>query len=184
MVRPGQLVSGILLALAALATSGCADAMFGVLLAPDEVVGGAANAVASGGAQVLASGSLSELTDSAQTLSDLDRIIKENPQNSDQLSDLRNSLAAQDPNAQGTPGSALASTWDGKAVAKRAMDQNTHLPSSRRRQPDTLHLDDDHDILMRTRRAKERPDTLPEGSALRGEGESSYAMSLDPIRLK
>ncbi len=184
MARPWHIVSGALIVVACLAASGCADAMFGVLLAPEEVVGGAANAVASGGAQVLASGSLNELTDTAQTLSDLDRIIKENPQNSDQLTELRNSLAAQDPNAQTAPGATTAATWDGKAVAKRAMDQNTHLPSSRHRAPDRLHLDSDHDILERTRRAKERPDTLPEGSALRSEGGSSYAMSLDPIRLK
>ena len=181
MVRPAQLVSGIMVAVAVLATSGCADAIFGVLLAPDEVVGGAANAVASSGAQVLSTGSLSELTDSAQTLSDLDRIIKENPQNSDQLSDLRNSLAAQDPGASAATTSA---TWEGKPVGRRAMDQTTHTPVSRRGRPDQLHLDDDHEILMRTRRAKERPDTLPEGSALRGEGESSFAMSLEPVRLK
>ncbi|MBA3937424.1 MAG: hypothetical protein H0X38_08175 [Planctomycetes bacterium] len=182
MVRPGQLVSGILLAVAVLATSGCADAIFGVLLAPDEVVGGAANAVASSGAQVLNSGSLSDLTDSAQTLSDLDRIIKENPQNSDQLSELRNSLAAQEPT--GANAAATSAIWEGKPVGRRTMDQTTHTPVSRRGRPDQLHLDDDHEILMRTRRAKERPDTLPEGSALRGEGESSFAMSLEPIRLR
>ena len=182
MLSARSLVSGLLLGSALSLSCGCANGILGVLLAPDEVAGGAANAVASSGAQALTAGSLSELTDTAQTLSDLDRIIKENPQNADQLTDLRNSLAAQDPGAQTAP--PVAATWEGKPVAGRRMDQATHTPTSRRGQPDALHLDDDHEILMRTRRAKERPDTLPEGSALRGEGESSYALSLDPIRLR
>lgn len=166
----------VILGSALVITSGCTNSILGVLLAPESVVGGAASGLADAGAQTLSGASLDQLSDLGTTITELDRIIAENPDavNADSLRKLRDQLK------------------DGKSVDS-GPDQRQALkePPKPRRPFDTkMPLRKGDQLKVRPpgesvalRRAPARPTTLPDGGTLRPDPTPVHSMSLNPVRL-
>lgn len=167
----------IMLGSALTLTSGCTNSILGVLLAPEGVIAGGASSLAEAGAQTLSGASLEDLSDLGNTITELDRIIAENPDavNADQLRGLRDHLKKNATAADSGP------------------DQRVPLkePPAPRRPTDAklpVRKSDHLTILPPgegkiVRRAYPRPDTLPDGSALRPDPTPVHTMSLRPVRL-
>lgn len=157
-------------------TSGCTNAILGVLLAPEGVIGGAVSGLADAGAKTLAGASLDQLSDLGTTVTELDRILQENPDavNAESLKKLRDQLK------------------DGKSVDS-GPDQRQALkePPKPRRPTDTkmpMRKGDHFKVqppgeAVALRRAPARPETLPDGGTLRPDPTPVHSMSLKPVRL-
>lgn len=162
---------------ALIGSSGCTNSILGVLLAPEGVVTGAAGSAAEAGARSLSGASLEELSDVGNTVSELDRILQENPDavNSERLHDLRNRMEQQTGKNTGP---------DQRQVAKEPLRprraSDTPMPL---RKGDALTVSPPGDMVV-LRRPPSRPETLPLGSALREDPRPVHAMSLKPVRLQ
>lgn len=157
-------------------TSGCTNAILGVLLAPESVVGSAATGLAEAGAKTLSGASLEELSDLGGTVAELDRIIAENPDavNAEQLRVLRDQLK------QGTPADSGPDQRQAlKEPPKPRRPSDTKLPV---RRGDVFKIQPPGESLAK-RRAPPRPDTLPDGGTLRPDPTPVHTMSLQPVRL-
>lgn len=161
---------------ALLATSGCTSAILGVLLAPEAVVGGAASGLANAGAQTLAGASLDQLSDLGSTVTELDRILEENPDavNAESLRRLRDQLKHGNPADTG-PDQRQAV----KEPPKPRRPTDTAMPV---RKGDHFRVQPPGESVA-LRRAPPRPDTLPHGGALRPDPTPVHSMSLKPVRL-
>lgn len=161
---------------ALVATSGCTSSILGVLLAPEGVVGGAASELANAGAQTLAGASLDQLSDLGSTVTELDRILEENPDavNADSLRRLRDQLK-QGNSADTGPDQRQAL----KEPPKPRRHTDTTMPV---RKGDHLRVQPPGEAVA-LRRAPARPDTLPNGGALRPDPTPVHSMSLKPVRL-
>ena len=168
----------LFLASSLVASSGCLDSVLGVMLAPESVLGGLADNVTRSGAEML-NGAAEDLSSAAQTISELDSIIKDNPdaQNVDRLIALRDQLKAQPLSDTTTP-----STQTGPKVllARHAMD-NPLLPL---RAGDQLTVLPPGELPAPARGAVPRPDTIGVSSDFRPPTDKSYTLDMKPIRLR
>jgi hypothetical protein len=157
-------------------TTGCTNSILGVLLAPESVVGGAASGLAEAGAQTLSGASLQDLSDLGSTITELDRIIAENPDavNNESLRLLREQLK-QGKSADSGPDQRVAL----KEPPKPRRPTDTAMPV---RKGDHLRIDPPGDSVA-LRRPPARPQTLPDGSTLRPDPTPVHTMSLQPVRL-
>ena len=167
----------VVLGSALMGLNGCANSVLGVLLAPESVVEGAATGAAQTGAQTLSGASLDELSNFGSTVTELNEILKDNPDavNSDRLRDLRDRLEQQGGKDSGP---------DQRQVAKEPPNPrrttDTPLPT---RKGDTLAVAPPGDLVL-LRRPPSRPETVPTGSALREDPRPVHAMSMKPVRLQ
>lgn len=167
----------IILASSLMLASGCTNAILGVLLAPEGVVAGGATSLAEAGAETLSGASLEELSDLGTTITELDRILDENPDavNAEQLRGLRDQLKKGATPADSGPDQRQALKEPPRP--RRASD--TKMPV---RKSDNLRIQPPGESVT-VRRAPPRPDTLPDGSALRPDPTPVHTMSLQPVRL-
>ncbi len=158
-------------------SNGCTSAILGVLVAPESVVSSAAGGVAEAGAQTLSGASLAELSNVGSTVSELDQILKDNPDavNSDRLRDLKSRLEQEGGKDSGPDQRQVA-----KEPPKPRRPTDTPLPT---RKGDTLAVTPPGDLVL-LRRPASRPETVPTGSALREDPRPVHAMSMKPVRLQ
>jgi hypothetical protein len=166
----------ILLLVALLSQTGCTQSVLGVLLAPEAVVGGAANSLASTGAEAISATSVSRLSSQEATQNEIDRFLKENPDapNADRLRELQESM-------RGTP--------KDTGVVQRQMTKE--LPPPRRpmdkklpvRKGDLFSISTPSSSPA-TRRPPMRPNTQPTAATLKPENQPIHTMSLYPIRVQ
>ncbi|MBA3699058.1 MAG: hypothetical protein H0W78_09405 [Planctomycetes bacterium] len=158
-------------------TSGCTNSILGVLLAPEGVIAGTASGLAEAGAQTLSGASLDDLSDLGNTVTELDRIIAENPDavNADQLRGMRDHLKKNATAADSGPDQRRPLR---EAPAPRR-PSDAKLPV---RKSDNLTIQPPGEGMV-IRRAYPRPDTLPDGSSLRPDPTPVHTMSLRPVRL-
>jgi hypothetical protein len=168
----------LFLASSLVASSGCLDSVLGVMLAPEAVLGDLANNVTRSGTEML-NGAAEDLSSAAQTISELDNIIKDNPdaQNVDRLIALRDQLKAQPlsdtttPQTQGGPKVQLARhAMDNPLLPLRAGDQLTVIPPG--------------ELPIPSRSTVPRPDTIGVISDFRPVTDKSYTLDMKPIRLR
>ena len=159
-----------------LVTSGCTNSILGVLLAPEGVVAGAATGLAEVGASTLSGASLDELSDLGSTITELDRILEENPDavNAESLRGLREQLK-EGKSANTGPDQRIAA----KEPPRPRRPSDTRLPL---RKGDNLTIRPPGESIAQ-RRPAPRPDTLPDGSSLQAEQTPVHTMSLQPVRL-
>ena len=171
-------LGGLFLVSSLIASSGCLDSVLGVMIAPEAVLGDLVNTATRSGTDLL-SGAAEDLSSAAQTISELDSIIKDNPdaQNVDRLIALRDQLKAQPlsdtttPQTQSGPTVQLARhAMDNPLVPLRAGDQLTVIPPGEQ--------------LVPARGAAPRPDTIGVTSDFRPTTEKSYTLDMNPIRLR
>lgn len=173
MRAPGWLF----LASSLVASSGCLDSVLGVMLAPEAVLGGLADNVTRTGAEVL-TGAAEDLSSAAQTISELDSIIADNPdaQNVDRLIALRDQLKTTPLSDTTTPqtqtnGVKVAQArhaMDNPLIPRRAGDQLTVMPSGGRAVPP---------------RGSRSP-TMDSSGNFRQSSDKSYTLDMTPIRLR
>lgn len=158
-------------------TSGCTNTILGVLVAPEGVVTGAAAGLAQAGAETLSGASLEELSDLGNTITELDRILDENPDavNADQLRGLRDQLKKSTTSADSGPDQRQAL----KEPPKPRRPSDTQMPV---RRGDNLRVQPPGEMTV-VRRPRPRPETLPDGSTLRPDPAPVHTMSLQPVRL-
>jgi hypothetical protein len=166
-------VMTVLLAAACLALGGCLDDVLGVLLEPVGVVSDAANQVASAGAQTLASVPVTQLTDTAQALQDVNRLIQNNgdPEAQARLATLRDQLIANQNQAH----------KDGAARPRRAGDSMVAPDPST--PPAILTVNPPGPAGLAVRRPEPRPEPLSENSSLRSDDKPAFVLQVQPIRL-
>lgn len=173
MRAPGWLF----LASSLIASSGCLDSVLGVMLAPESVVGGLADNLTRSGTEML-TGAAEDLSSAAQTISELDSIIADNPdaQNVDRLKALRDQLKANPlsdtTNPQAQPDLAkeprARHAMDNPLIPRRAPDQLTVLPPGE--QPAQLR--------------GTRTDAMGSGNRLGSPADKSYTLDMKPVRLR
>jgi hypothetical protein len=158
--------------------SGCLDSVLGVMLAPESVIGGLADGVTRSGAELLGQAG-EDLSSAAQTVSELDQLIANNPdaQNVERLRALRDQLKTQPvsdttaPQAPaGPPVVTARHAMDDPLLPRRAADQLVVVPP--REHPET------------TRNASPRPDAIGVVSDFREETSRSYTLDMKPVRLR
>jgi hypothetical protein len=176
-------VMTVLLAAACLALGGCLDDVLGVLLEPVGVVSDAANQVASAGAQTLASVPVTQLTDTAQALQDVDRLIRNNgdPDAQARLATLRDQLIANQNQAQGGLQLGDVAHKDGAARPRRAGDSMVAPDPST--PPAILTVNPPGPAGLAVRRPEPRPEPLSENSSLRSDDKPAFVLQVQPIRL-
>jgi hypothetical protein len=157
-------------------TSGCTSSILGVLLAPEGVVTGAGASLANTGAEALGEASLEQLSDLGSTITELDRILEENPDavNAESVRRLRDTLKQGNPADTG-PDQRQAL----KEPPKPRRPTDSKMPV---RKGDHLRVQPPGESVA-LRRAPARPDTLPDGGALRPDPTPVHSMSLNPVRL-
>ena len=177
MARGVQL---IILGLMCLASGGCLEDVLGVMLAPESVVGDAANNVASTAAQSLSGLQAGQLTDTAQALQDVNRLIQNSgdPDAQARLAALRDQLIANQNLAQG--GSQLGDFTHADLTGgqRRPLDGMSSILIPAAPATVTMQLPSDS-----TRRPQARPDVLESNSALQHDDAPSFMLSLKPVRL-
>ena len=166
----------ILLLMALLSQTGCTQSVLGVLLAPEAVVGGVANSLASAGAEALSATSVSQLSSQEATMNEIDRMLKENPDmpNADRLRELQESM-------RGTPkdtGVGQRQIVKELPPPRRPMDKK--LPM---RKGDLFSISTPASSPA-TRRPPMRPDTQPKATTLKPENQPIHTMSFYPIRIQ
>jgi hypothetical protein len=169
--------AAVILASSLMMASGCTNAILGVLLAPESVVAGGAAGLAEAGAETLSGASLEELSDLGTTITELDRILEENPDavNADQLRGLRDQLKKDTRAADSGPDQRQPL----KEPPRPRRPSDTKMPV---RKGDNLRIQPPGESVT-LRRAAPRPDTLPDGSSLRPDPTPVHTMSLQPVRL-
>ncbi len=173
----------VLLAAACLALGGCLEDVLGVMLAPVGVVSDAANQVATAGAQSLASVPVSQLTDTAQALQDVDRLIKNNgdPEAQARLAALRDSLVANQNQAQGGTQLGDVAHQNRASQARRAGDAmagaDPYAPYA------LLTVKPPGPAGLAQRRPEPRPDAGSENSSLHAADRPAFVLQVQPIRL-
>jgi hypothetical protein len=173
----------MLLAAACLALGGCLEDVLGVMLAPVGVVSDAANQVAATGAQTLASVPVGQLTDTAQALQDVDRLIKNNgdPDAQARLATLRDSLIANQNQAQGNLALGDVSHQNSAGQARRAADgmagADPFAPFA------LLTVNPPGPASLAQRRPEPRPYASSENSSLRVADKPAFVLQVQPIRI-
>jgi hypothetical protein len=169
----------MLLALACLLLGGCLDDVLGVLLEPASVVGDAANQVAASAVQTLASVP-SELTDTAQALQDVDRLIQNSgdPDAQARLATLRDQLIANQNASEGGTQLADFAHRDPTGGFRRPIDGMSSVLIPNMLASLTISLP--HSL---TRRPVPRPDVLAQNCSLQRVDAPAFMLSVKPIRL-
>jgi hypothetical protein len=146
-----------------LGTGGCLQSVLAVILAPESVVGSAANSAARTGAEALSESGLDDATAAVQ---DIDRLLKEYPNadNATRLKALKDQLERD--------ASAQAGGVDGAGKRQIA-----------RQQGDMLLIDPPGDAVIPRRSVRPRPAVLPTGRGLIPEAEPDHLLLMDPIRV-
>jgi hypothetical protein len=176
-------VMTVLLAAACLTLGGCLESILGVMLAPVGVVSDAANQVASAGAQGLASVPVGQLTDTAQALQDVDRLIKNSgdPDAQARLASLRDSLIANQNQAQGGTQLGDFAHQDGAGHARRAGDGM--IDADPRALHALLTVNPPGAASLAQRRPAAWPEPLSENSSLRSADKPAFVLQVQPIRI-
>lgn len=168
----------ILLASSLVVLNGCLDSVLGVMLAPEAVLGGLADGVTRSGSEIISQVG-EDLSSAAQTISELDRIIADNPdaQNVDRLTALREQLKNSPlsdttvPQAQTGPVAPQARrSMDNPLIPHRAVDQIVVLPPGELPSP--------------KRNAPSRPETIGIVSDFRSPTKKEYTLDIKPVRLR
>ena len=173
----------VLLAIACLALGGCLEDVLGVMLAPVGVVSDAANQVAATGAQTLASVPVGQLTDTAQALQDVDRLIKNNgdPEAQARLATLRDSLIANQNQAQG--GSELGDFAHHNSAARARRAGDGMVPADPYAPFALLTVNPPGTASLALRRPEPRPEAASENSSLRAGDKPAFVLQVQAIRL-
>lgn len=147
------------------------------MLAPESVVGGLADNLTRSGTEML-NGAAEDLSSAAQTISELDSIIADNPdaQNVDRLKALRDQLKANPLSDTTNPqvqqdlvkGPRARHAMDNPLVPRRAPDQLTVLPPGE--QP----------VQLRGTRS----DAMGSGNRFGSPSDKSYTLDMKPVRLR
>jgi len=173
----------VLLAAACLVLGGCLEDVLGVMLAPVGVVSDAANQVAAAGAQTLANAPVSQLTDTAQALQDVDRLIRNSgdPDAQARLAALRDQLIANQNQAQGSTQLGDVAHQAQGSGARRANDGMVAADPGARRA--LLTVNPPGPAGAAVRRPEPRPEPLSENSSLRSADKPAFVLQIQPIRL-
>ncbi len=175
-----RLVSWFLLASSVFLTSGCLDTILGVMLAPEAVVAGTAQQAAQAGAQTLADSGLNDLTSTAAAVQDVDRILHNtsDPTEQAKLQSLRDKLVDNEKQAEGTSPLSSYTHQDQQSQLRRPADAMTINPRAQRDSLTVVPPEPSDD-----RRPPPRPDVLPDNSSLQPDAPHGIAISLQPVRL-
>lgn len=159
-----------------LLSSGCVGSIVKTLVAPESVVTEGGASLAEAGAKTLSGASLDQLANLNDTVTELDRIIQENPDavNAEQLKLLRDTLK---------DGTSADTGPDQRQALKEPPKPRRHTDAPMPlRKGDRLTVQPPGESIA-ARRSTGRPDTLPDGSGLRPDPTPVHTMSLRPIRL-
>lgn len=173
----------VLVLAACLTLGGCLEDVLGVMIAPVGVVSDAANQVASAGAQALSTAPVSQLSDTAQALQDIDRLIKNtgDPESQARLAALRDQLAANQTQAQGNNPLGDFAHQNGGFAQRRALDAMSGANPNARHALLTVVPPGPPSLAVR--RPAPRPEPLSENSSLRSGDKPAYVLQVQPIRL-
>jgi hypothetical protein len=156
--------------------TGCTQSVLGVLLAPEAVVGSAANSVASSGAEALSATGLNQLSTAESTSMEIDRLLKDHPDtaNAGRLRELQDSMRGEAKNT----GPDQRMVMNEPPAPRRLMDKA--LPV---RKGDLLSVSTPSSAAP-TRRPVMRPEAQPTAETLKPDHTPVHAMSLTPVRLR